>query len=165
MSQHRSGVMRKMTTEFPSIQPPQHRHNFVDPGPAPITTITPRREDILPPAAMPAIDTPMPAQVRSSTTGSHLDRARAFRLKMLPVAAVAGVLGSIAGASLFGVPWLSFALLMWFFTVFCATWLIGYTLDLFVSADGAAILQILGMYRLLSREQKARLRRMERDQP
>jgi ABC-type multidrug transport system permease subunit len=106
---------------------------------------------------------PLPAQVRSVVTGSHLDRAMGFRHAMLPVAGVAGTLGAIAAISLFGVPLLSFALLLWFFTVFCVTWLIGYALHTFVSADGAALVQVIGMYRILSREQKARLRRMDGD--
>jgi hypothetical protein len=106
---------------------------------------------------------PMPATAQSVTRGTHLDRAQGFRHKMMPVAGVAGLLGAIAAVSLFGVPWLSFTLLMWFFTVFCLTWLGGFALDMLVSADGAAIIQVLGMYRILSREQKARLKRMDGD--
>lgn len=133
--------------------------NFVAPGPS--TAITPRRVDILPPVN-PSEGLPEVAQVRSVTTGSHSDRALGFRIRMLPVAVVAGLLGAIAGASLFGVPWLSFALLLWFFTVFCATWLGGYLLDLAFSADGVALFTVLGGLRMASREQKARLRRMDR---
>ena len=135
------------------------RPSFVAPAP---TAIVPRRVDILPPEVH-AVDMPTPATAQSLTRGSHLDRAMGFRHAMMPVAGVAGMLGSIAAVALFGVPVLSFALLMWFFTVFCATWLFGYMVHTFVSADGATVLQVLGMYRILSREQKARLRRMERD--
>ena len=135
--------------------------NFVAPQPS--AAIVPRRIDILPPEVH-AVDMPLPAQIRSVVAGSHLDRAMGFRVAMMPVAVVAGLLGAIAAVSLFGVPLLSFALLMWFFTAFCAAWLTGYALHTFVSPDGAAIIQILGMYRLLSREQKARLRRMDKAQ-
>lgn len=134
--------------------------NFVAPGAPPPTAIVPRRVDILPPEVH-TVDMPTPAQVRSVVTGSHLDRAMGFRHAMMPVAGLAGLLGAIAAVSLFGVPWLSFALLLWFFTTFCVTWLLGYILHTFVSPDGAAVLQVLGMYRLLSREQKARLKRMD----
>lgn len=141
----------------PTVAP--RRNNFVQA--APIVHV-PRRVDILPPETH-AIDMPVPATATSITKGSHLDRALGFRAAMMPVAGVAGLLGAIAAVALFGVPVLSFALLMWFFTVFCATWLLGYALHTFISADGATVLQVLGMYRILSREQKARLRRMERD--
>lgn len=143
----------------PAVAP--KRTNFVQP--APLAAIVPRRVDILPPEVH-ALDMPTPATVQSITRGTYLDRAMGFRHAMMPVAAVAGLLGAIAAVSLFGVPLLSFALLMWFFTVFCVTWLLGYGVHTFVSADGAAVLQILGMYRILSREQQARLRRMDRDQ-
>jgi hypothetical protein len=138
------------------------RQTFVPPGPTASTAITPVRVEVLPPEAH-TVDMPTPAAVQSITRGTYLDRAQGFRHKMMPVAIVAGVLGAIAAINLFGVPLLSFALLMWFFTVFCLTWLGGFALDVFISADGAAVLQVLGMYRILSREQKARLRRMERD--
>ena len=139
------------------------RNTFIPALPTPTTSIVPApRIDILPPEVH-AVDMPTPATAQSMVRGSYLDRAQGFRHAMLPVAVVAGVLAAIAAISLFGVPLLSFALLMWFFTVFCITWLVGYALHTFVSADGAAVLQVLGMYRILSREQKARLRRMERD--
>ncbi len=124
-------------------------------------TIVPRRVDILPPEVH-AVDMPTPALVRSEVRGSHLDRAMGFRHAMMPVATVAGVLGTIAAVALFGVPLLSFAALLWFFTVFCLTWLTGFGLHTFVSPDGAAVLQVLLMFRLLRAEQQARLRRMDR---
>jgi hypothetical protein len=149
--------------EDPDCDTPTRRQsNFVPPGATP-APIVPRRVDILPPEVH-TVDMPTPAAIQSVTKGSHLDRAQGFRHAMMPVAVVAGVLGSIAAVSLFGVPLLSFALLLWFFTVFCLTWLGGFLLHTFVSADGAAVLQIAFMYRLLSREQKARLKRMERNE-
>lgn len=144
----------------PTTATRRQQNNFVAPAP---TAIQPVRVDILPPEAH-SVNVPTPAVIGSQVHGSHMDRAMGFRHAMMPVAVVAGVLGAIAAVTLFGVPLLSFALLLWFFTVFCVTWLIGYALHTFVSADGAAVLQVLGMYRILSREQKARLRRMERDE-
>lgn len=143
----------------PNVANRRHNNFVSPPAPAPIV---PRRVDILPPEVH-AVDMPMPATVQSVTRGSHLDRALGFRAAMLPVAVVAGVLGIVAAVGLFSVPLLSFTALMWFFTLFCLTWLGGFALHTFVSADGAALFQVAGMYRILSREQKARLRRMERE--
>ena len=137
------------------------RPNYVAPDPQPNTAIVPRRIDILPPE--PVGELAPPAKLQSIVSGSHLDRALGFRTAMLPVAAVAGVLGAIAAVSLFGVPVLSFALLLTYFATFSATWLTGYALHTFVSADGVALATILLQYRLLSREQKHRQRRMDRD--
>ncbi len=142
-----------------NYQEPMTQANYV-PALRESTAIMPRQVDILPPAAH-VVDVPMPAAVQSVVRGSHLDRAQAFRHAMTPVAVVAGVLGSVAAVALFGVPILSFAVLIWFFSVFCVTWLTGYALHVFVSADGSAVLQVILSYRLLRAEQKARLRRME----
>ncbi len=132
---------------------------LLEPRPGPIV---PKRVDILPPEHV--VDMPMPAAVQSVTRGSHLDRAQGFRHAMMPVAVVAGALGAIAGMALFGVPLLSFALLLWFMTVFCVTWLCGYALFTLTSADGVALITAIGMLRLLRHEQRARIRRMEGDE-
>ena len=141
---------------------PAVTHNFVAPGPTPAPLAIRPRVEVLPPEPY-TVNMPTPAAIGSQVRGSYLDRAQGFRHAMTPVAVVAGVLGSIAAVTLFGVPVLSFAVLMWFFTVFCTTWLVGYALHVGVSADGAVVLQVLLTFRLLRAEQKARLRRMERD--
>ena len=122
----------------------------------------PRRQplqvDILPPAHQ--VDTPMPVRTVATLTGDYRNRAEGFRIAMLPVAVVAGVLAVVAAVGLAGVPFLSFTALLWFFTAFCLTWLIGFGMHTWVSPDGTALTMVLLHYRLLRNEQDARLDRM-----
>ena len=124
----------------------------------------PRRQplqgDIMPPIHL--VDTPMPVQTRQALTGDYKNRAEGFRIAMLPVAVVAGVLAVTAAVGLAGVPFLSFATMLWFFTAFCLTWLIGYFLHTWVSPDGTALTMVWLHYKLLRAEQDARLDRMAR---
>jgi len=122
----------------------------------------PRRQplqvDILPPAHQ--VDAPMPARTVATLTGDYKNRAEGFRIAMLPVAIVAGILAVVAAVGLFSVPFLSWTALMWFFTLFCVTWLIGFVLHQWVSPDGTALTMVLLHYKLLRSEQAARLDRM-----
>ena len=122
----------------------------------------PRRQplqvDILPPAHQ--VDTPMPVRTVATLTGDYKNRAEGFRIAMLPVAIVAGILAVVAAVGLFSVPFLSWTALMWFFTLFCVTWLGGFVLHQWVSPDGTALTMVLLHYKLLRAEQAARLNRM-----
>ena len=116
--------------------------------------------DVLPPIHQ--VDTPMPVQTRQALTGDYKNRAEGFRIAMLPVAIVAGVLAVVAAVGLAGVPFLSYTALPWFFTAFCLTWLIGFAMHQWISPDGTALTMVLLHYRLLRNEQDARLDRMAR---
>ena len=122
----------------------------------------PRRQplqvDILPPAHQ--VDAPMPARTVATLTGDYKNRAEGFRIAMLPVAIVAGILAVVAAVGLFSVPFLSWTALMWFFTLFCVTWLGGFVMHQWVSPDGTALTMVWLHYRLLRAEQAARLNRM-----
>ncbi len=114
--------------------------------------------DVLPPEHQ--VNAPMPVRTAATVTGDYKNRAEGFRIAMLPVAIVAGVLAVTAAVGLAGVPFLSFTALLWFFTAFCLTWLIGFVLHTWVSPDGTALTMVLLHYRLLRAEQAARLDRM-----
>ena len=114
----------------------------------------------MPPAHQ--VDTPMPVRTVATLTGDYKNRAEGFRIAMLPVAVVAGVLAVVAAVGLAGVPFLSFTALLWFFTAFCLTWLIGYAMHTWVSPDGTALTMVFLHYKLLRAEQVARLNRMAR---
>ena len=116
--------------------------------------------DVLPPIHQ--VDTPMPVQTRQALTGDYKNRAEGFRIAMLPVAIVAGVLAVVAAVGLAGVPFLSYTALLWFFTAFCLTWLIGFAMHQWISPDGTALTMVLLHYRLLRNEQDARLDRLDR---
>lgn len=116
--------------------------------------------DVLPP--MHQVDTPMPVRTQAVVQGDYRNRAEGFRIAMLPVAVVAGVLAVVAAVGLAGVPFLSFATLLWFFSAFCMTWLIGFGMHQWISPDGTALTAVLLHYRLLRAEQRARLDRMAR---
>lgn len=116
--------------------------------------------DVLPPAHQ--VDTPVPVRTAATITGDYKNRAEGFRVAMTPVAIVAGVLAVTAAVGLAGVPFLSFATMLWFFTAFCLTWLIGYALHTWVSPDGTALTMVLLHYKLLRNEQDARLDRLAR---
>lgn len=114
--------------------------------------------EIMPPAHQ--VDTPMPVRTAAMLTGDYRNRAEGFRIAMLPVAVVAGVLAVVAAVGLAGVPFLSFTALLWFFTAFCLTWLIGFAMHQWISPDGTALTMVLLHYRLLRHEQRARLDRL-----
>lgn len=120
----------------------------------------PLQGDVLPPEHL--VNTPVPVQTRQTLAGDYRNRAEGFRIAMLPVAVVAGVLAVTAAVGLAGVPFLSFATMLWFFTAFCVTWLIGYALHTWVSPDGTALTMVLLHYKLLRNEQDARLDRLDR---
>jgi hypothetical protein len=143
----------------PAVAP--RKTTFVAPA-APLV-VRPRVE-VLPPAAPHELANAQPVTTLQRLDTSHQDRARAFNLVSIPLAAVVGFVAFLAAVGLAGVPLLSWAALLWLFTVFAAVWAIAWVVYVFVSPDGGTLLQIGLHYRLLSREQKARLERMARYQ-
>ena len=60
----------------------------------------PLQGDIMPPEHQ--VNTPMPVQTKQVLTGDYKNRAEGFRVAMLPVAIVAGVLAVVAAVGLAG---------------------------------------------------------------
>lgn len=110
------------------------------------------------------IDAPMPVQTVQRLATSHVDRAKGFSIVSLPLAAGVGFGGLLLAVGLFEVPLFSMAALLTLFLAFLATWLAAWLWYQSASPDGIGLWTVLLHYRLLSREQKARLRRMEHDE-
>lgn len=140
----------------PLVKAAHHRPTFV--APEPRAEIVPARIEILPPEPY-QIDVPLPVTSSSQVSGTHLDRAHAFRVAVTPLCFVAGILGVIVAVAGVGVPLLSLAVLGWFFTWFGSVWLVGWLLTLVVSADGIALFQAWAVYRILRTEQRERINR------
>jgi len=107
------------------------------------------------------IDVPLPAQTVQRIETSHVDRAKGFSIVALPLAAGVGLGGLLLAVGLFSVPLFSTAALLILFLAFLATWLTAWLWYQSASPDGVGLWTVMLHYRLLSREQKARLRRME----
>ena len=136
----------------------QRRGNFITPyapgeQPRPIV----RRYDPLPLE----LDAPMPVQTVQRLATSHVDRAKGFSIVSLPLAAGVGLGGLLLAVGLFEVPLFSMAAVLTLFLAFLVTWLAAWLWYQSASPDGIGLWTVLLHYRLLSREQKARLRRME----
>lgn len=135
--------------------------NFVTPyGPGETPKPIIRRMDPLPMQ----IDAPMPVQTVQRMTTSHVDRAKGFSIVSIPLAVGVGVGGLLIAVGMGAVPLFSMGALLVLFLAFLATWLIAYIWHQSASPDGVGLWQVMLHYRLLSREQKARLRRMELDE-
>ena len=106
----------------------------------------------------------MPVQTVQRLATSHVDRAKGFSIVSLPLAAGVGVGGLLIAVGMGAVPLFSMGALLVLFLAFLATWLIAYIWHQSASPDGVTLWMVLFQYRLLSREQKARLRRMELDE-
>ena len=135
--------------------------NFVTaygPGESPRQIV--RRYDPLPME----IDAPMPVQTVQRLATSHVDRAKGFSIVSIPMAAGVGLGGLLLAVGLFQVPLFSMAALLTLFLAFLLTWLAAFLWYQSASPDGVTLWTVLLHYRLLSREQKARLRRMELDE-
>ena len=106
----------------------------------------------------PDIYMPPPAQPlsRIELRTTYADRSRGYLISMLPLAAVASLVGVIIAVSLFSVPLLSGAALLTFWAIFASVYLVSYLAHLLVSPDGAAFLAIFGVYRMAAREQRHR---------
>ena len=135
------------------------RKNFVTPyapGEAPRRIV--RRVES---AAMQQMQIDVPAQTVQRIETSHVDRAKGFSIVALPLAAGVGLGGLLLAVGLFSVPLFSMAALLILFLAFLATWLTAWLWYQSASPDGVGLWTVMLHYRLLSREQKARLRRME----
>ena len=110
------------------------------------------------------IDAPMPVQTVQRLATSHVDRAKGFSIVSIPMAAGVGLGGLLLAVGLFQVPLFSMAALLTLFLAFLATWLAAFLWYQSASPDGVTLWTVLLHYRLLSREQKARLQRMELDE-
>lgn len=110
------------------------------------------------------IDAPTPVQTVQKLATSHVDRAKGFSIVSIPLAAGVGLGGLLLAVGVFAVPVFSMAALLTLFLAFLATWLAAWLWYQSASPDGVTLWTVLLHYRLLSREQKARLRRMEDDE-
>lgn len=138
------------------VKRPRHATNFV--APAPKVNSTPIRVDVLPSEPY-LVNAPLPATSTSQESGTHVDRAHAFRIAVTPLCFVAGVLGVIVAVAGVGVPILSIAILGWFLVCFGSIWLVAWLATLLISADGVALFQAWSIYRLLRIEQQERIDR------
>ena len=135
--------------------------NFVTPyGPGETPKPIIRHMDPLPMQ----IDAPLPVQTVQRMTTSHVDRAKGFSIVSIPLAVGVGLGGLLIAVGMGAVPLFSMGALLTLFLAFLATWLIAYIWHQSASPDGVTLWMVLFQYRLLSREQKARLRRMELDE-
>ncbi len=112
--------------------------------------------EVQPPVPMEGFNVPSPAQSMVELRTSYTDRSRGFVWAITPVAAITGLLSCVAGVALFAVPALSFAILTWFLTAFCLTWIVGYVAHLLLSPDGALFANTWFLWRTVQREQKHR---------
>jgi len=136
--------------------------NFV-PAYAPGDTPRPIVRRIEAPAPM-QIDAPLPVQTVQRLATSHVDRAKGFTIKALPLSVAVGVGGLLIAVGIGWVPLASMGALLVLFLAFLVTWLAAFVWSESASPDGVTLWQVLLHYRLLSREQKARLQRMELDE-
>ena len=97
-------------------------------------------------------------QTQQRLTSSHVDRAKSFPIVSIPLAAGVGVGGLLLTIGVYRVPVLSMTALL---VLFLGAWLTAYLWHVWASPDGVVLWQVLLHYRLLAREQKARLRRMD----
>lgn len=104
---------------------------------------------------------PVAPMVRSTShiEGSYEDRARGFAVSTWQSSVVTGA-GLVIAALVLGGSFSFVALSGWFFTGFCAVWLVSFALHTFVSAEGSEFLSTLFLWRFLEREQAERHRRM-----
>jgi hypothetical protein len=121
-----------------------------------------RRVEVLPPEAH-EVTPGLPVQTVQNVTTSAVDRAKGFSIVSIPLAAMAGVVAFLAAVTLFSVPILSGAALLWLFGTFAGVWLLAWVWHVSASPDGVSLWQVLLHYRLLRHEQRARLERMRRE--
>ncbi len=135
--------------------------NFVTPyGPGEQPKPIVRRVDPLPMQ----IDAPLPVVTVQKLATSHVDRAKGFSIVSIPMAAGVGIGGLLIAVGMGAVPLFSMGALLVLFLSFLGVWLVAYLWHQSASPDGVVLWQVLLHYRLLSREQKARLARMEGDE-
>ena len=140
--QQQLGLVRVGPRSFVAAQPEPKPH-------------TATRVEVLPPAAMPDAGQPL-SRAQSNVSGGHLDRAEGFAHVTGRLALAMGGLGVLVAIVGMGAPVFSLAVLAWFGALYSATWLVAYTMHVFVSAEGAAWMHVLRGWRWLDREQAHR---------
>jgi len=135
-----------------SIQPFRAPHNFV--APAPLAAV-----QAAPPVDPYTIQAVPSAFVEARTYGSYQDRAKGFQIVSVPIAVCFGVGMGVVALLGFQVPVFSIGMLAVFWLAFLAWWLAAWALHLLFSADGVALFQAWGMFRILRQEQKERHKR------
>lgn len=145
----------------PSFEKTTQRDTFVSPLrelPAPV-----RRIEILPPEPV-ELQAPGTQTTHITLTTTHWDRARGFSLATVPLAAAVGIGALLISIFFFGLELWSLAAVTVLFLGFLATWLVAWVVYQFTSPDGVNLFSAWGHYSLLRHEQRARLRRMERNE-
>jgi hypothetical protein len=99
------------------------------------------------------------SRLGATVEGDYVNRAKGFSITTMNISIVVGILFIIAAFAIrdtvtFGI------ITLWFFTGFCVVWLISYVLHVFISPEGAEMLEILMYWRFINREQAERHRRM-----
>ncbi len=105
---------------------------------------------------------PIPPAMPKATShieGSWSDRARAFNLSTLNLSLITGGLFVVTSIAMNGAVLPILALSLYFFSGFALTWLISFTLYIFVSAEGSQFVETLMLWKYLYREQSERHRR------
>jgi hypothetical protein len=131
------------------------RNNYVpalrEPAQPKTIFVEPSDLEILPTAAMTTVE------IRTS----HSDRAKAFQIVSVPLAAAVGAGNLIIGIIGWGVPLFSVAALAWLWGGFLLTWLAAWLIHNIVSTDGIALIHTLMGWQYLRKEQSARLKRYD----
>jgi hypothetical protein len=144
----------------PSYTTGNRRDTFV---PAIREPVRVRRMEVLPPEQH-ELQVPGVVRTINALNTSHWDRAKGFSLVTVPLSAAVGVGALIISLYLFELPLWSLGALVVLFLGFMGTWLVAWIVYQLASPDGATIIGTIGHYKLLRYEQRARLRRMERDE-
>ena len=153
---------RTATGEVVQVQAYDRAPNFV----APYAPGEARGEIVRYEPTLPAEALPPAAQTRAEVSGSHVDRAKAFQVASLPVAAAFGMGALIVAVAGLSVPILSLAALAVFWVAFLAWWLIGWAIHHIISPDGIGLVHTLMGWQYLKAEQRERHRRYrDRGQP
>jgi small neutral amino acid transporter SnatA (MarC family) len=133
----------------------EYQSNYVpalrEPAQPKTVIIDPSDLAILPTSAMTTVE------IRTS----HSDRAKAFQIVSVPLAAAVGAGSLIVGMVGWSVPIFSVAALAWLWGGFLLTWLAAWVIHNIVSTDGIALIHTLMGWQYLRREQKARLKRYD----
>lgn len=122
-----------------------------------------RRIEVLPPEPA-ELQAPGTVQTQIDLHTSHYDRAKGFSLATLPLAGAVGVGAALIAVLFFELEVFSLAAVTVLFVAFMLTWLVAWVVYQLASPDGVSLFSAWGHYQLLRHEQRARLRRMERDE-
>lgn len=122
-----------------------------------------RRAEVVPPTPI-ELQAPGLQRTVNSLSTTHWDRARGFSLATVPLAGAVGVGALLIAIFFFGFELWSLAAVVVLFLGFLATWLAAWIAYQLTSPDGVNLFTAWAHFQLLRDEQRARLRRMERDE-